>query len=282
LASLLPERSISYLWYADRVFEFPLGIVAVAVGTAALPSLSGQASVGRYRAMSVSTAYAMRLVWALAIPAMAGIWLLAPAIIEVLFQRGRFSPQDTAMTAWALRAYAFGMLGVATTRVLISVFYALERPRIPVLTASLALVVNAACDIALMGPPEPGPAWWGGSLVARAGGILRVADLDHAGLALGTAIAATVNAVLLFWLARRRIGPGVGEGLTGSAVRHAGCAVLMALSVTAWQHAVADAPAWLELTGGLVIGIAVYLGAALFAGSEEISRLLGRTVDRAG
>ncbi len=275
LASLLPERSISYLWYADRVFEFPLGIVAVAVGTAALPSLSGQASAGRYRAMASSASYAMRLVWALAVPAMVGIWLLAPAIVEVLFQRGRFSAQDTAMTAWALRAYALGMLGVASTRVLISVFYALERPRVPVFTATIALLVNAACDVALMGPPEPGPTWWGSGVVAQAGVWLRLADLDHAGLALGTAIGATVNALLLFYLARKRVGTLLGRGMLTSTVRHSGCAALMAAAVIAWQRSTPAASVWLQLAGALAIGGAVYVLAALLSGSDEMRRLIG-------
>jgi len=84
-ASLLPGQSVSYLWYADRVFEFPLGVVAVAIGTAALPTLSGQAAVGRHDEMARSVSYSLRLVWAVCLPATLGLWMLAPQIIEVLF-----------------------------------------------------------------------------------------------------------------------------------------------------------------------------------------------------
>ncbi len=282
LASLLPDRSVSYLWYADRIFEFPLGIVAVAVGTAVLPSLSGQASAKRYQAMAVSSAYALRLVWALCIPAMIGVWMLAPAIVHVLFQRGEFSALDTAMTAWALRAYAFGMLGVASTRVLVSVFYALQRPRIPVLTASVALVVNVLADIALMGPAANVGAWWGATAVGGLRAWIGLADMDHAGLALGTAIAATVNAGLLFVLARRRLGRSLADGVATSAARHGLCAVLMMVAVGGWQRFAADWGVWAELVGAVAVGVTVYVLAGVALGSGEIARLLGmrRTGDR--
>ena len=150
-ASLLPARSVSYLWYADRVFEFPLGIVAVAVGTAALPSLSIQAKSGRLNEMAAAVEHSLRLSWALCLPAAVGLFLLAPDIVSLLFERGRFSAIDTELTAWALRAYIPGLLGVAAVRVLVTSFYALEMPRIPVYAAMVALLVNAYFDLALMG-----------------------------------------------------------------------------------------------------------------------------------
>ncbi len=275
-ASLLPERSISYLWYADRVFEFPLGIVAVAVGTAALPSLSAQASERRLGAMADTAAYALRLVWALCIPATIGLWLLAPTIVEVLFERGRFTPLDTSMTAWALRAYAVGMLGVASVRVLVSVFYALEKPRIPVATATMALLLNALCDLALMGPPAQPVSWWGAGLVARLQAAVAVADFDHAGLALGTGIAAIVNAGLLFVLAGKLLGRSVGGALGTSALRHALAAVVMATVVVLWQKAASNLPAPLELAGAILLGCSAYIGAALALGSDEVRALLAR------
>jgi putative peptidoglycan lipid II flippase len=276
LASVLPPRSISYLWYADRFLEFPLGIVAVAVGTTALPSLAAHASAQRYREMAQVTLHSLQLVWCLCIPATVGLCMLADPIVTALFERGEFTAADGAMTAGALRAYAVGLLGVASTRVLVSAFYVLERPRVPVLTAAVALVLNAVCGLALMGSAEPG----GKGAVAVLAGLterLSLADLDHVGLALATSIAATVNAGLL-WLCARRALDGLKAGALGRcAGRHLGAAAVMAGGLYAWLRLMDGAAfpgaVYVELSGGLLVGAAVYVGAALLLDSPEISDL---------
>lgn len=280
-ASLLPDRSVSYLWYADRVFEFPLGIIAVAVGTAALPSLSGQAAARAFDEMADSVSYALRLVWTLCVPATVGLWILAPQIVTVLFERGQFSATDSEMTAWALRAYCFGLLGVATVRVLAPVFYALQRPRIPVAIAAVALIVNAVADLSLMGPTDSGADWAGARLVADLGAFLRLADLDHAGLALGTAIAATVNAGLLFIFARRRLPALGGRPLVHALGRDAIAAAVMGLFLLL---VVGVGPggldSWLGLLFSIVGGAAVYLSASLALGNPELRRLVDAVARR--
>ena len=210
LGSMLPARSISYLWYADRLFEFPLGIIAVAVGTAVLPTMASHASGARYGAMASGTEHALQLVWALCIPATVGLWILAPCLVETLFQRGEFGRTDTLMTADALRAFVVGLVGVASARVLVSVFYALERPRVPVITGMFALVVNAVCDFVSMGPVPPATSL-ASRLISELSTRWSFAALGHVGLALGTSIAATINAVLLFAFARRLL-PGFAKG----------------------------------------------------------------------
>ncbi len=273
-ASLLPDRSVSYLWYADRIFEFPLGIVAVAIGTAALPTLSGQAAAGRYEEMSASVSYSLRLVWAVCLPAMLGLWVLAPEIVQALFERGEFNANDTAMTAWALRAYSFGLLSVAAVRVLVSVFYALEQPRVPVRIAVVALVVNVVSDLALMGPTNAAAPWWGASLIASAGEFLRIADLRHAGLALGTGIAATVNATLLFVLAFRRLPTLAQDQLGRSFAVHALASLVMGGAVVAWgamcRELLGMTAAWWHVGSGIAVGGIVYFTTALAMGSDEI------------
>jgi len=283
-ASLLPDRSVSYLWYADRVFEFPLGIVAVAAGTAALPSLAEYAKAGRIEAMVDTIVDSLGLVIAFCLPAAVGLALLAPDIVAVLFERGRFSAQDTAMTAWALRAYVPGLLSVAVVRVLAAVFYAVERPRVPVYAATLALLVNVFFDLALMGPvgfSDPGLDWWLGAWIARAAEALRIADLRHAGLALATGIAATANAaVLLVVLARRlpalRLAP-----VARSAVLHATATAAMAVVIVALQLALQAASAgsdwghWPALGATLLIagGASAYVLCAIALGSREVRDL---------
>ena len=274
-ASLLPDRSVSYLWYADRLFEFPLGIIAVAVGTAALPSLSAQAGRGRLDEMAESVSYSLRLVWAISIPAVVGLWMLAPEVVSLLLERGRFTATDTAMTAWALKAYVVGMLGVASIRVLVSVFYAFEKPRIPVLAAMVALVVNAVADLALMGPTDAAAPWWGAAFVAALGDALRVADLRHAGLALGTSIAATVNALLLLWLTRRRLPDLRMAPLGRSLLVHCVAAAVMGGALVAFKAAAGGSGSGPLFVGGAVgSGALVYFLAAAVLGSGEIRGLL--------
>jgi putative peptidoglycan lipid II flippase len=274
LASLLPDRSVSYLWYADRIFEFPLGIIAVAIGTAALPSLAEQASGKHWKDMADSLSYSLRLVWALCIPATVGLWLLAPVIVEVLFERGQFVATDTAQTAWALRAYVVGLLGVASVRVLVSLFYALEVPRIPVAVAALALVVNGVADIALMGPTDASADWWGAALFASLGERLAVVDLRHAGLALGTSLAATVNAVVLFVLARRRLETLGDAKLLRCVAIHGAASLAMGLVVVAGgrlaESLAADSSALLTVTVVVPVAVLVYGAAAVKLGSGEI------------
>jgi len=279
-ASLLPGQSVSYLWYADRVFEFPLGVVAVAIGTAALPTLSGQAAVGRHDEMARSVSYSLRLVWAVCLPATLGLWMLAPQIVEVLFERGRFTHADVEMTAWALRAYVFGLLSVAAVRVLVSVFYAFEEARIPVRTACVAFVANVMTDLALMGPTDPNAGWWGAKWVADAGNWLRIADLRHAGLALGTGVAATVNALLLYVLVRRRLPELQGRTLLRAFALHAAATVAMGAVLWLWSLVGArwitpGGRAWWDVCGGVPLAMAAYVAVALWLKSEEISDLAG-------
>jgi len=283
LASLLPDRSVSYLWYADRIFEFPLGIIAVAIGTAALPSLAEQASARRWEQMADSVSYSLRLVWALCIPATVGLWLLAPLIVRVLFERGEFDAIDTVQTAWALRAYVVGLLGVASVRVLVSVFYAMELPRIPVSVATLALFVNGFSDVALMGPTDPAAPWWGAAWFAAVGETLAIADLRHAGLALGTSIAATINALVLFGLARRRL-PDLTIGkLLPSLAIHSTAAVAMAACVVAGVRVVpalsGTTHAWPTVLIVVPLGMAVYVAASWLLGSREM-RDMGAMLSR--
>jgi putative peptidoglycan lipid II flippase len=276
-ASMLPDRSVSYLWYADRLFEFPLGMVAVAVGTAALPSLASHASRARYKEMSQATRHALQLVWSLCIPATAGLWLLAEPLVSVLFERGEFTGLDSVMTARALRAYTVGLFGVASIRVLVSVFYALERPRVPVAAAVVSLVINALCDLSLMGPVTTSASSPPARAIAELSTRLSVADLDHVGLALGTSIAATVNALLLLLFAERSLRGLVSAALVRSAGRHLIATALMAAGLVAWSRlteAVEAAPL-VELTGGLAIGSLVYVVAAVALGSEEVRDVLG-------
>jgi len=182
LASFLPVGSISYLYYADRLVQFPVGVFGLAVSTAALPSLSRLAAKGDMDEFRAVIRSSMRLSLFISLPAMAGLIALAGPLIGLLFGRGAFGPQAISATAAALVAYGVGLPAIALVRPLVGAFYALENTRMPVLVATLCVAVNILLGFALM------------------------QFFAHVGLALAVSVASYVNVGLLSFLLRRRLG----------------------------------------------------------------------------
>ncbi len=275
LASLLPVGSISYLWYADRVFEFPLGLFVASLGTAALPSLASQAARGEMDGLRDSLSFALGLVNFIAVPATVGLIVLADPITALLFQRGAFGPEETVMTARALRCFAVGLWSVAAVRMLAPAFYALGDAKTPVRVAFITVLVNVGASLALMGRVDGAgaPAW-----LATLIDTVTVADLDHAGLALATSIAATVNAVLLGSLMVMRVGSLDGRALMASLARSAAASIPMGLIVLALSIWLADPLAGALFERALALGATIATGvvtfgvAALVLGGPEVAR----------
>lgn len=206
VASVLPAGSVAALWYAGRVFEFPIGLVAVAIGTAALPSFAEQALRGAHAELRRSLGFAVALTTVLAVPATLGLLVLARPITAVLLQHGAFGPDDVERTAIALQAYAIGLWPLAIVRVIVPAFYALRDVRTPVLAAFAALAANALASLALIGTVAPQQSSWLATMIARASAILHVADLSHAGLALAASLATAVNVVCVVPRLARHLG----------------------------------------------------------------------------
>ncbi len=237
LASLLRAGSISYLYYADRVMEFPLGVFGIALASASLPAMSRLAAAGDLRGLSATVNFALRLSCYAALPATVGLLVLRTPITRLLFERGRFGPAETEATAWALAWYAIGLVAFSATRIAAQAFYALGDTRTPVATGVGAVIVNLFLALLLLGP------------------------MEHAGLAFASSASAYANLVLLLWLGRRRLGPlgwreiGRSVGRTGAAT--AGLAAWCLLLVWRWPPAPTfwtDA-AWLgaAIAGGAVV-----------------------------
>jgi putative peptidoglycan lipid II flippase len=182
LASLLAEGSVAYLYYADRLVQFPLGIFGQAVATAVLPSLSRQAAGGDYAGLADTFSHAMSLVLFVTIPAMVGLIVLREPIVALLFQRGAFDEQATRLTSMALLYYVLGLWAFSAVRIVVSVFYALKDTRTPVMTATVSIATNLVLGMVLMAP------------------------LKHGGLALATSIASMVNLTLMVCLLRKKMG----------------------------------------------------------------------------
>src|SRR5712691_4041271 len=180
LASLLPGGSVSYLYYADRLNQLPLGVVGIAVGTAILPSLSRQIRLGHVVDAVTTQNRGLELALLLTLPAAVALALLATPILSVLFQRGAFGATDTAATAAALSAYAAGLPAFVLVRVLAPAFFARHDTAAPVKVAVAAMAVNLGLTLVLM------------------------QFLAHVGIALATTIAGWVNALTLLWLLVQR------------------------------------------------------------------------------
>jgi putative peptidoglycan lipid II flippase len=252
LASLLPGGSISYLYYADRVMEFPLGVFGIALATASLPTMAAQAARGDRAGLTDTLSFSLRLSAFVAIPAAAGLLALGAPIVGLLFQRGRFSPEDAAATTVALAAYAVGLPAFSATRIAAQTFYALGDTRTPVLLGLLSVLVNVGLALGLM---------W---------------SLAHAGLALASSLSAYVNLLALLWALRRRLGLIGGRALARAVGRTA------VATVALWLVARVLAPAWDGTVHAVALTIAAIVGGALAFGvgaallrAPELTALLG-------
>ncbi len=195
LASFLVTGSVSWLYYSDRLVEFPLGVFGVALGTVILPRLSSQHASGTGQAFSQTLDWALRWVVLIAAPATLGLALLAQPLMATLFQHGEFTPADAHLAGLSLVTYSMGLHGFILVKVLSPGFYARQDTKTPVKYAAASLVCNMV-------------------LSSVAVYFLHTTHFGHAGVALATAVAASLNAALLFRGLRRRgvYRPGAGWG----------------------------------------------------------------------
>lgn len=238
LASYLPKGSVSFLYYADRLIEFPLGIFAIAVSTAILPSLSRQATQGDHQALKQTMAYGLRLTMFIVLPAMVGLIVLAKPLVLLLFARGQFGGESASATAGAVVGYGLGLWAFAAVRSVLPAFYALKDTATPVKVAAFCLLVNLGVSLALMGP------------------------LAHVGLALATTVSGAVNFLVLLWRLRHRLGPLGGREMLISSLRIGLASAVMGLA--AWL--VAYVPDWGDPQGYLGRGLPPLAGMAVGAG----------------
>ena len=181
IASFLPANgSVSWLWYADRLMEFPLGVFSIAIATVVLPALSAQYALRSEQQFSQTIDWSLRTVLVLGLPAALGLLLLAGPLVSTLFQHGEFTARDVQMTGWALNAYALGFLGFSFVKILVPGFYARHETSTPVRAGITALCISMSLSLTLVG-------------------ILLWQDFiaPHAGIALATALGAWINATLL-------------------------------------------------------------------------------------
>jgi putative peptidoglycan lipid II flippase len=227
---------VSWLNYAFRFMQFPIGVFGVAIATATLPSLSRSSANPDYTAFRQTLVHSLALVFLLCIPSALGLAVLAQPIIALIFEHGKFTAFDTMQTAHALAAYGIGLAGYGAIKVLSPAFYALNDARTPMLISLGSIAVNYLMNSLLVGP------------------------FGHVGLACSTSAVALVNFLLLALFMRRRLGRLEGRRLGATVLRI--CAASLPMALTAW--ATSTAAAMLPLGGFLlhVIQVSAAIGCA--------------------
>jgi putative peptidoglycan lipid II flippase len=187
IASFLVAGSVSWLYYSDRLVEFPLGVFAIALSTVILPSLSRSHASDSAEQFSYTVDWGLRLVLLVGIPSAVGLLLLARPMLATLFHYGDFGDADVTMAGMSLMAYAAGLPGFMLVKVLAPAFYSRKDPSTPVRIAIVALLTNMLLNLAFVVP-------------------MALLDIPapHAGLALATSIASWVNAGLLLRTLKNR------------------------------------------------------------------------------
>ncbi|HIF10683.1 MAG TPA: murein biosynthesis integral membrane protein MurJ [Sneathiellales bacterium] len=248
IASLLPTGSLSYLFYADRLNQLPIGVVGVAVGTALLPLLSRQVMANQDSAAVNSQNRAVEFGLLLTLPAAAALMTLSGPLVGGLFERGAFGPAETRATALALTAYAAGLPAYVLIKILGPGFFARKDTRTPVRFAIIAVVVNVVLNLVLMVP------------------------LKHVGLALATAISAWLNVTMLAITLHRRGHLKIDLRLRRRLPRTVAAAAFMAAGL--WGGGLALEPFLSGGEGSRVVALAILVVGGL-AGFAVLARLLG-------
>lgn len=209
IASFLPEGSVTYLYYGNRLMQLPLGVFGVAIATALLPVTAKHIAQGEQGKFIESLSFGLRMLFIIVVPSAVGIIVLAEPINRLLFEYGRFEPSAIAAVAQASIFYSLGLLAFAGVKVVVPTFYALNNARLPVIAAVIAVVVNITLNLLLMGP------------------------MGFKGLALATSIAAFVNFLILVIALKRKVGRLDGKRIANSLMRVLLAGAAMGLIV--WQ-----------------------------------------------
>ncbi|MFQ5661312.1 MAG: murein biosynthesis integral membrane protein MurJ [Gammaproteobacteria bacterium] len=207
IASFLVTGSISWLYFSDRLVEFPLGVFGIALATVILPSLSGEYAKGSQASYRKTLDWALRWVVLIALPAAFGLALLAPAMLATIFQYQAFTAHDVRMAGLSLEGYAVGLPAFILIKVLATGFFSRQDTRTPVKIGVIAMFSNIFLNLLLVVP------------------------LAHAGLALATSLAAYVNAGLLYIYLRKQqyylAEPGWGRYLTKAGIAVAAMSLML-------------------------------------------------------
>jgi putative peptidoglycan lipid II flippase len=254
-ASRIPGNGpVSWLGYAFRFMQLPLGLFGVAIASATLPSISRSAGAGNFDEFRRTLSKSLGMVFLLTLPSSIGLIVLGNTMIGAIYQGGKFQAFDTQQTALALSCYAVGLAGYSALKVLNPAFYALHDARTPMVISLISIAINYATATLL----------------------LRGTGLGHAGLALSTSAVAIFGAVALFAILRKRIGGIHGSALMSSIWRITLASAVMGVAVWLVSREIEK---WLgvdrlsrvvDLAISIPFGLVVFYGACRFLRVTEL------------
>lgn len=233
---------VSWLQYAFRFMQLPLGLFGVAIASATLPAISRSAASGNLAEFGRTLTRSLGTVFLLTLPSSVGLAILGESMIGVIYEGGKFQAYDTRQTAVALACYAVGLAGYSATKVLAPAFYALGDARVPALVSLASILINYLVVLSM----------------------LRLAHLGHAGLAVATSGVAVFACVTLFAVLRSRIGTIPGRQLLGSLLKISLASAVMGGAVALSSHSIS---AWLGVSRWarlIDLAVSIPLGAAVF------------------
>jgi len=201
----LGEGAVSGLYYSQRLYQFPLGVLGISLATAIYPVLSSDAARGDLKALSRTVARGLQSSVFVAIPATAGFFLISKAVVAALFEQGKFTRDDTPVVAFTLVFYALGLCGYFMQQILARAFYSMQDSKTPVCSAVMAVGANVVLNLTLI--------WF----------------LGVAGLAAATALCAYLQVVVLAVALHKRIGASLWEGVASTIVKTLGATAVMVM-----------------------------------------------------
>lgn len=255
-ASFLVTGSLSFLYYADRLAQLPLGVIGVAIGTALLPMLSRQIRSDHPEQAEATQNRALEAALFFALPSAAALFIMAEPIISLLFERGQFDAHATQQTAHALKAYAIGIPFFILVKVLAPQFFAREDTRTPVKIGVACLAANIVLAVTL------------------------IQFLDHAGIALATSLSSALNVILLALISLRREYWHIDATLKMRFLKLFMSALLMMVLLLFMTSATDEASRLWQVVSMIVVGGGGYVGATLLLGAinpKELKAQLRRS-----
>jgi len=261
LATSLGTGAVSWLDYAFRLMYMPIGLFGISIATASLPTISGHAESRNDPGLRQAVSSGLRMMLMLNVPATLGLLVLATPIVRLIFERGRFTPADTAATAAALVCYSPGLMGYSAVKLMSPSYYALGNSRVPVIASAASIAFNITLSFVL------------------------VRSLGHRGLALGTAAAALLNASVLLVMLRMRLGGLDGRRLLNAAVKISLASIAMALAAYYAERALhvpfagdAVRAQAVRVLGAIAIGMGVLAVCAHLLRIEEFAQVRRRVL----
>jgi putative peptidoglycan lipid II flippase len=247
----------SSLWYGNRLMQFPLGVFAIAMGTALLPAISQHTARQELDAAKRTLSFALRSVFLIIFPATAGLIVLRTPIVQLLFERGEFDAVSTARTSFVVLCYTIGLFAYSGQKLIVTGFYSLQDTKTPMKIGAIALAVNLVLNLILMGP------------------------LKEGGLALATSIAGIFNFLCLVYLYERKLAGLELKEILVSSGKIIGASILMGLLV--WPifqgiYGAVEGTQTLRLLAGVLgsigISVPIYLALCLLFRVREVGEAI--------